>query len=420
VPSANASVGHTPVMAASRVTAQQRGPGVAEPVTKHHATAQPRRPAAAPERPRAQAPDSRQRRGAPGKVEGSASSRRRILTAAGTTLVVALAASLILYALLGGHQPGKVVRSGDLINVYSGSYLNGPEGIAVAGTTVWITNAGNNSVAELDARNGHVVNTFSGASHHFKASDLIAADRLHIWIPNGSTSSPNGTITELNASNGSVVSVHDEQRHGLDYPVAIADDGRHVWITSEANSLIELDASTGKWIQTIPLPGASAGGISVAGNDIWIEGGEMVVEVDADNGTRKLDQLLGDGSAIVDDGTHVWAADLGLGSSSSSIIEFNADNDQRIGAITSPNSALHSISAIAACNSHVWVANRYPSSSVIELNADTGKFINALSGAKYDLNQPLSMAVAGNDLWIADAGRFAGGSGNGSVTELAC
>jgi outer membrane protein assembly factor BamB len=419
VSAANASVGHTPVMAASRVTAKENGPGTAEAVTMGHVTAQPRRSAATPERPGAPVPDSRQRHGTPRKVRGPAASRRRILTAAGTALVVTLTAGLILYALLGGHQPGKTVISGDLINVYSGSYLNGPEGIAIAGGMVWITNANNNSVAELDASSGHVVRTLSGASYRFSASYLIAADASHIWIPNGSASNANSTITELSASSGNVIAVLKEGSHGLDYPAAIADDGKHVWITSGANSLIELDASSGRWIRTITLPGASAGGISIVGNDVWIGGGEMVVDVNAASGARELDQPLGNGNAIVDDGTHVWVTDLGLGSSSSSIIELNAGNGQVIRTTTGPNGTFHGISAIAACRSHIWVANRNPS-SVIELNADTGDVINELSRPKYYLNQPLSMAAAGNDLWIADAGSAVGGSGSGSVTELAC
>jgi streptogramin lyase len=193
-------------------------------------------------------------------------SRHRVLAVAATALGFALAASLISYALLAGHQSAKRVGSGELIAVYSGPYLNGPEGIATVGATVWVTNDGDNSVAELDARNGHLIRSLSGGSDGFYASGLIAADSAHIWIPNGSS------ITELSASNGSVIAKLNEQGHGLNYPAAIADDGRHVWITSGVDSLIELDVSTGRWIRTITLPGdsASGSGISVAGNDVWI------------------------------------------------------------------------------------------------------------------------------------------------------
>jgi outer membrane protein assembly factor BamB len=420
MPAANASVGHTPVLAASRVTAEKNGPGPAGTATRDLATAQPIGSAATAKLPGATAPDGRRRHGGPRTVKRRGSNRRRILAAAGTVLGAALAASLIVYAVLDLHQPGKTVSSGDLIGVYSGSYLDGPEGIAVADGKVWITNEVNNSVAELNASNGHLVTTLSGTGYRFNASDLIAADQSHIWIPNGSASNANGTITELSASNGSLVRVLNEGSHGLNYPAAIADDGKHVWITSGGSSLIELDASTGRWIRTISLPGASAGGISAVGNDVWIEGGEMVVELSANDGSQKFDQGFGNGDAVVDDGTHVWVADLGVGSSSSAIIELNADNGQLIRTISGPNGELHSISAMAACHSHIWVADRGYPSSMVELNANTGGWVNEFSGAKYDLDQPFSMAVAGNDLWIADAGRVVGGSGNGSVTELAC
>jgi hypothetical protein len=88
--------------------------------------------------------------------------------------------------------------------------------------------------------------------------------------------------------------------------------------------------------------------------------------------------------------------------------------------IANRNDALQSISAIAACGSHVWVANRGYHSSAIELDAATGQWVNVFSSLEYDLNQPSSMAVAGKNLWIANAGSVLGGSGYGSLTELAC
>jgi serine/threonine protein kinase len=424
----DASASRAPVIAAPPVPTKENTPGPAGATIKDHLTAQPIPSPVAAKPPGAiasAAPSAStasaapQRHTVPRPVKDSAASRRRILTVAGAALGVALAASLISYALLAGHQPAKTVSSGDLIGVYSGPYLNGPEGIAVTGATVWITNGGNDSVAELDARNGHPIRTLSGASDGFNASGLIAADPSHIWIPNGSSTNANGTVTELSASTGKVIAVLNEQSRGLDYPAAIADDGKHVWITSGVDSLIELDASTGLWIRTIGLPGASAGGISTVGNDVWIEGGYLVVELNADNGHQKSQQL-GDGDAIVDDGTHVWVTDLGLANSNGSIIELNADNGNRIRTVAGRNGVLHSISAIAACGSHIWVANRSPHSSIIELDASTGQWVNVFSSPQYDLNQPLSMAVAGNDLWIANAGSAIGGSGSGSVTELAC
>ena len=146
----------------------------------------------------------------------------------------------------------------------------------------------------------------------------------------------------------------------------------------------------------------------------------MVVEINADNGGVKFQRHLGDGNVIVDDGTNVWVTDLGLVNPDGSIIELNADNGQTVRTIANHNGALQSISAIATCGSHIWVANRSNHSSVIELDSATGQWINVFSSSEYDLNQPSAMAVAGNDLWIANAGSVIGGSGHGSVTELAC
>jgi hypothetical protein len=411
---AHASAGHAGVTPAPGVPTQENKSGPASAAAKGHTITTPVPSAVIPGRPGAAASAVRERPGVSHTVKASALTRHRARAIVLTALCVAVAASLISYALLTGHQPAKKISSGDLIGVYS-AYLNGPEGIATAGTTVWITNDGNNTVTELDALNGHFIRSVSGASGDFNASGLIAADRYHVWIPSASS------IAELNVGNGSV-KVLNEHGHGLNYPAAIADDGTHVWITSGVDSLIELDAGTGRWIRTITLPGdsASGSGISVSGNNVWVEGSSMVVEINAGNGSVVFQQHLGDGNAIVDDGTHVWVSDLGLANPGGSIIELDADNGHTVDTIANRNGALQSISAIAACGSHVWVANRSNQSSVIELNAATGQWVNVISSSDYDLNQPWSMAVAGNDLWIANAGSVLGGSGYGSVTELAC
>ena len=131
LPAADASVGHAPHVVAPQVPpGKKRRPGPAD--AKNHITAQPMPSAVSAERPGAAASAARQAHDGPRTVKESAASRRRILAFAGVALGVALAASLFLYALLAGHQPAKSVSSGEFIGVYSGSYLNGPEGIAVA------------------------------------------------------------------------------------------------------------------------------------------------------------------------------------------------------------------------------------------------------------------------------------------------
>jgi serine/threonine protein kinase len=95
--------------------------------------------------------------------------------------------------------------------------------------------------------------------------------------------------------------------------------------TSGVDSLIELDASTGRWIRTITLPGDSA-----SGSGISVEASYMVVEINADSGGVVLQQHLGDGNAIVDDGADVWVTSLGLANPNGSIIELNADNGHAV------------------------------------------------------------------------------------------
>jgi hypothetical protein len=119
------SDGDALAMGATRVPTQENEPGPAYAATEDQITGPPMPPAVSVERSGAASPVGRKGRGAPGAVNGTApstadaseamtapgavkgpaASRARILTLVGIAFAVALAASLIPYALLARHQP---------------------------------------------------------------------------------------------------------------------------------------------------------------------------------------------------------------------------------------------------------------------------------------------------------------------------
>jgi hypothetical protein len=106
---------------------------------------------------------------------------------------------------------------------YSGSAygFNEPNAIAFDGTHLWVTNAGGNSVTEINAGNGSVVRVLSASAYGFNAPYAIAFDGTRLWVTNAEGNS----VTEINASNGSVVQVLSASSYGFNEPVGIAFDG---------------------------------------------------------------------------------------------------------------------------------------------------------------------------------------------------
>jgi outer membrane protein assembly factor BamB len=157
-----------------------------------------------------------------------------------------------------------------------GNYgLNWPQGIAVDGTHLWVTNLFGNSVTELNASDGTWVRTLAGSNYGFNSPDGIIVDGTHIWVTNEGDS-----VMELNASDGSVIRTLTGDNYGFSNPQGITSDGTHIWVTNfNGNTVTELNASDGTWIRT--LTGDSYG--------------------------------FGGPKGVIADDTHIWVANAGRG-----------------------------------------------------------------------------------------------------------
>jgi hypothetical protein len=79
-------------------------------------------------------------------------------------------------------------------NFTGGAYgFNEPYGVAFDGSHIWVTNSNGNSVTELNASDGSLVQTLSGGSYGFNGPEGVAFDGSHIWVTNYTGSS----VTEL-------------------------------------------------------------------------------------------------------------------------------------------------------------------------------------------------------------------------------
>lgn len=79
--------------------------------------------------------------------------------------------------------------------------FNTPVGIACDGAHVWVANINSNSVSELLASTGALVQVISGASFGFNKPVAVLSDGTHVWVTNEGGNS----VTELSASSGALV-----------------------------------------------------------------------------------------------------------------------------------------------------------------------------------------------------------------------
>jgi hypothetical protein len=97
----------------------------------------------------------------------------------------------------------------------------------VAGTGIWVSNEGDNSVTELSASTGNLVRIIRGSNFGFGAPDTITSHGAHIWVVN-----QGGSVTELSASTGSLVKIFSGAAYGFDEPSGFATAGGRVWVAN--------------------------------------------------------------------------------------------------------------------------------------------------------------------------------------------
>ena len=187
------------------------------------------------------------------------------------TVRVVLAGSLALggaltAVLIGGALPASAAAT----VIQTMPVGTNPSGVSSDGTHVWVTNLNSNTVSELDASTGSVIQTIGLGAYYGPSG--VSSDGTHVWVADQGVA----TVTELNASTGSVV-----QTIGVGtYPYSVSSDGTHVWVANGSNTVTELNASTGSVVQTIGV-GTYPYSVSSDGTHVWVanQGSNTVTEI---------------------------------------------------------------------------------------------------------------------------------------------
>jgi YVTN family beta-propeller protein len=224
-----------------------------------------------------------------------------------------------------------------VINTINVAY---PVGVSSDGTHVWVTNLGENTVSEIEASTGEVINTINVG----KLPLGVSSDGTHVWVTNHT----DNTVSEIKVASGEVIRTINVGRD----PFGVSSDGTHVWIAnSAADTVSEIEASSGEVINTIKA-GFEPLGVSSDGTDVWVTNGgdNTVSEIEASSG--EVIRTIGVGnepSGVSSDGTHVWVANAG----EDTLSEIEASSGKVVGTINVGSYP----EGVSSDGTDVWVTN---------------------------------------------------------------
>jgi streptogramin lyase len=304
----------------------------------------------------------------------------------------------------------------------SASPFNGPTGIATCGSDIWITNVSGDSVTELNAVDGSVIQEIGNAGGNFAQPMGIAANGANLWVTNVASN----TVSELNCNHGS--SIHNLYAGQLNAPVAVAASRTRVWVASQghvndglgnaianSSSVAVFSTASSSLIKSIAgsngnrLNGTS--GVSIAHGEAWVTNanGNSVSEFNATTGRLVLS--IADGTdglnwpmGVVTQHGDVWIANL----YGNSVTELKASDGSLVRVIT--GDGLNGPASLAVQGKHIWVTNLF-GDSVTELVSRNGSLVRTVKMRADGFNAPMGIVASGPTVWVANQG------GN-SVTEL--
>ena len=332
--------------------------------------------------------------------------RRRRLGAliAGVTAVavLAIATSMANRGQPGDPQPRGVVPANAVSQVDgAGSVLTSvavgpkPIGLAVAHDRLWVVNAGDDTVTEINPSTGSIQQVTS-VGHDPRAVAVTGDD---LWVTNFA----DGTVDRVNGPTGRVVATIDVGNS----PDAIASGPAGLWVANSGDNTIQrINPVSGRTATAIPV-GDGPDGLAVDDTSVWVANGRSgtVMRIDGRTGEQMTPPIrVGTGPrGLVRAGDDVWVADEL--SQSVTRIDVATGHTDTIGVADGPTT-------VAALGGSIWVAAKY-SGDLVRIDPESGH------ADTIEVHAPVAaLAVVGEHLWVA-SGAFAASSHRGGTLRVA-
>jgi hypothetical protein len=136
--------------------------------------------------------------------------------------------------------------------------------------SVWIGGFGFNAVFRIDTT-GHVVDRLSSGPSNDEGPEGVAITASGVWVANHH----GGTVAELNPVTGAVMRSLRLIAPGPSGPQNLLVDGNDLWVELvRDNAVARVDITTGMVVQRVTVLGGVCGGIASSPTHIWIASGE--------------------------------------------------------------------------------------------------------------------------------------------------
>jgi DNA-binding beta-propeller fold protein YncE len=262
----------------------------------------------------------------------------------------------------------------------------GPDGIAVAGDTVWVSLAGNGSVTPIDARTNRPRKPIPVG----KNPDGVAVAGPAVWV----VLSDDDAVRRIDEAYeapvlGASVEVGDR-------PEGISIGEQLVWVVnSGSDSVSRLDRATATYVGSQIGVGALPIGVFVGRESTWItnNGDDSVTRINTKT-SEIIDMRIPVGDkprGVVQGAGSVWVANSGDGT----VSRLDARSGEPMG---QPIQVGRNSRDIAFGEGFVWVTSR-DENSVTRIDPESGRVV----GSPIPVGtEPLGVAVGAGSVWVAN------------------
>lgn len=329
-----------------------------------------------------------------------AGAKRRWALLGGAAAVVAAAVVAAVVALNSGparkHHAGVFTRGAISVG-------NSPDGITISQGSVWVANAGDGSVTQVDQASGKVLRTIPFANHSVGASPITAANN-RIWVADGR----DGTITPINAFNGAKaappISVGG-------HPAALVAAAGDIWVANSNDTVVRLNMDSGAPVGRPIRVGFHPRRMAVGMGSIWVANDDgTVTQINALTGAVVGAPIRVGGHP---NGINVAAGDVWVvNPDNKTVIRFDAASRALVGR---PIPVGAGPRRIAVGQNSIWVANA-GDGTVTRINFRTGQVLSTIKVGGHPDAISVAGGVAWVDSWSQPSVRFRGAPG--SVTRI--
>ena len=245
--------------------------------------------------------------------------RHPVRIAVAGAVVLAVAVGLAAWRLVGGEAEhataGAIALDADTGAVRETiSFGTSPSSVAVGEGSVWVLDADDQTVTQIDPEGNEVRRVFSTSS---RPTD-IAAGAGAVWVGNGQSADVNEfpeSVSRIDPGSGTVEETIDLPPRAGGHPTGIGGFSRQklavtpeaAWVVNPDQSLSRIDARTNRVVARIP---AKAQVVAAGEGGVWIGEEAGIAEIDtARNVVSRRVPLEGEGiSGLAVGAGSVWAA----------------------------------------------------------------------------------------------------------------